>query len=338
MTNLNVFLMLGSFLDRTLFYEIYGFPMLIILLISASLFFSIYLKFPGIALFRYSIANVFESKANDSSSNGLLKSKQSLFTSLSSILGMGSIAGVATAIHIGGPGSIVWLVIMMIFSMNTSFSETLLAVRHKNINLKSKTIDCAPVRYIKKSLEEIGLLKFGIFLSVTYGIMFFIGLLGTQMYQVGEAVNLLVQFKILSRFRVAITALFNLIVLTVIYGGIVKMAKVFEKLLPIVCSMYLVSVIVILAFNIKNLPMALITMVKEAFKIKSATGGIIGAICTGVKRGTYSNESGLGSATTPYAAMNSDNPLKPASLGSLNPIFVGIMCLATGLIIVSSGI
>jgi AGCS family alanine or glycine:cation symporter len=84
--------------------------------------------------------------------------------------------------------------------------------------------------------------------------------------------------------------------------------------------------------------MAVFVMVKEAFKLKSATGGIVGAICTGVKRGTYSNESGLGSATTPYAAVESDNAIKPAGLGSMNPLFVGIMCLATGLMIVSSGI
>ncbi|MDR2778102.1 MAG: alanine:cation symporter family protein [Rickettsiales bacterium] len=337
--NFNVFLMFGNFLDRTLFYEVYGFPVLIILLIFTSIFFSVYLNFPGIALFKYSIANAISSGSDDSSANnGLLKSKQSLFTSLSSIVGMGSVAGVATAINTGGPGSILWLMIMMIFSMNTSFSETLLAVRHRNVDLEKKTIDCAPIRYIRKSLEEVGFLRFGFFLSIVYGVMYFIGLIGTQIYQVGEAVNLLTQFKLLSESRIIITVLFNLTVLVIIYGGITRMAQVFEKLLPVVCSIYLISVMVILVFNIKNLPMAVLTMVKEAFKIKSVTGGIVGAICTGVKRGTYSNESGLGSATTPYAAMNSANPLKQAGLGSLNPIFVGLMCMATGLIIVSSGI
>ncbi|MDR1494538.1 MAG: alanine:cation symporter family protein [Rickettsiales bacterium] len=321
-------------LDEVIFYNIGGFPALILVLICTGLFFSFYLKFPNITLFKHSIREA----TKGSSDSGLLKSKQSLFTSLSSIIGMGSVAGVAMAVRIGGPGAVIWLMIMVLFSMNTSFAETLLAVKYKSVNMEDKSIDCAPVRYIKESLSEINLKSFGVFLATVYGIMYFIGLIGTQMYQVREVTSLLMQFGPLANAKFVITILFDIIVILVILGGITNVAKILEKLLPAICGSYLISVIVILLFNLKRLPLAIWVMLREAFRLKSATGGIIGALCTGVQRGTFSNEAGLGTATTPYAAMESDNIVKPAGLGSMNPLFVGIVCLATGLIIVSSGI
>lgn len=333
------FIKFGHLLDNVLFYEFFGFPFLVLLLILNSIFFSFYLHFPNIKFIKFAIRNATkENDSSDSNNNGILKSRQSLFTSLSSVIGMGSIAGVATAIYVGGPGSIFWLVFIVLFSMNTSFAETLLAVKYRKINTEEKSIDCAPVSYIKGAMKDNGMLKFGIFLSAVYGIMYFIGLIGSQMYQVEEVVNLLTDFKFFKNSSISITILFDILVLVVVYGGITKIAKVFEKLLPLVCGIYLFSVIIILIFNIKQIPLAFYTIIKEAFKIKSATGGIIGALCTGIKRGTYSNEAGLGAATTPYAAMESDNPIKQASIGSLDPFFVGIMCFATGLIIISSGV
>ena len=87
-------------------------------------------------------------------------------------------------------------------------------------------------------------------------------------------------------------------------------------------------------FNIKRLPFAILTIIKEAFELKSVTGGIIGAISIGVRRGIYSCESGLGTYTTPYAATKSNNPIKEAQLGSLNPLFSSLMCLITGIIVI----
>lgn len=339
MNFVDFFIRFGRLLDNILFHEFFGFPFLVLLLIAISIFFSFYLHFPNIKFFKFAIKNsIKDNKTPSDKNNGLLKSKQSLFTSLSSVIGMGSIAGVATAIYVGGPGSIFWLIFMVLFSMNTSFAETLLAVKYRKINTEEKSIDCAPVSYIKGTMKDNGFLKFGIFLSAVYGVMYFIGLIGSQMYQVEEVVNLLTDFKLFKNSGITITILFDIFVLVVVYGGITKIAKMFEKLLPLVCGLYLFSVIIILIFNIKQIPLAFYTIIKEAFKLKSATGGIVGALCTGIKRGAYSNEAGLGAATTPYAAMESDNPIKQASIGSLNPFFVGIMCLATGLIIISSGV
>lgn len=331
----NLFLYLVKILEKIIFYEIYGFPILIIALIIAFLFFSFYLGFPALKLFKKSLKIISES--NGSEEGGLLKSKQSLFTSLASVVGVGCIAGVATAIYVGGIGSIFWLVITALFSTNMSFAENLLASKYKNVNEEQKTVECAPVSYIRNSFRDLNLAKIGLILSTTYAFLYFFGLLGTQIYQIEETVNLLAEFKFLANYKVLIAAVFDIVILCIIYGGITKIASIFDKLLPTVCGLYIISVCIILIYNITKIPLALLLIIKEAFKIKSITGGIIGALCTGIKRGVYCTEAGLGSSTTPYAAMKTDNPIKQAMLGSLNPIFVSIMCLFTGLAIVASG-
>lgn len=337
----SIFASFGHILDGILFYEFFGFPFLIILLIISGLFFSFYLRFPNIKHFKLALKSSLgeNSNSNNSDGNGLLKSKQSLFTSLASVVGMGSIAGVATAIYVGGPGSIFWMIFIVLFTMNTSFSETILAVKYRSIDLKDKSVQCAPVSYIRGALADCGFLKLGIFLSAAYGFMYYIGLLGCQMYQVEEVVNLLTGLKFFGDgSKILLTIIFDLAVLLSVCGGITKIAKIFEKLLPSICGLYLCSVLLVLLINIKQIPLALITIFREAFRLRSATGGLLGALCTGIKRGTYSTEAGLGAGTTPYAAMDSDNPIKVASIGALNPFFTSIMCLASGLLIMSTGV
>ncbi len=333
----NTLLYLTKFLESILFYEIYGFPILIICLIIGFLYFSFCLNFPAIKYFKKSLKSLDKSDENNNK-DGLLKSKQSLFTSLASVVGVGCIAGVATAIYIGGAGSIFWMIITALFSTNMSFAENLLAAKYKNVNEREKTIECAPVSYIKGVFKDLKLYKFGLILSSIYAFLYFVGLLGTQIYQVGETINLLTEFELLANYKILIAAIFNILILFITYGGITKIASVFDKFLPAVCSLYIISICIILLYNITKIPLALLVIIKEAFKIKSITGGIIGALCTGVKRGVYCTESGLGSSTTPYAAMKTDNPIKQAMIGSLNPIFVSFICLFTGLAIVVSGV
>lgn len=327
-----IFIGIVDLLERIIFFKIFGFPLLVLMLMFTSIFFSVYLGFPNIKLFKKSLKYI-----NENDNNTLLKSKQSFFTSLSSIVGMGSIAGVATAIYVGGSGAVFWIVVLSLFSMNMSFAETLLAIKYKNVSMEDKSVECAPVYYIKHSLKDNKYVKLGAILSLSYAIMYFVGLLGSQMYQVEEFYNSLSNFKIFAENKFIVMAIFDIMILVIIYGGITGITKIFEKLLPFACGLYVISVLIILICNITNLPNAIYTILIEAFKLKSVTGGIVGAICTGIQRGIYSSEAGLGAATTPYVASSSGNPIKRASVGALNPLFVSMMCLLTGLIIVSSG-
>ncbi len=328
----DVIISVGNIFEKILFHEFFGFPLIVILLIFASIFFSFYLNFPCYDLLKHKIHNFM----NEEQSNSLITLKQALFTSLSSVVGLGSITGVATAIYIGGPGAVFWMTLMMFFSINVSFAETLLTTKYREFNLEERTVTCAPINYIKNSLKDNSFIKLGLFLSVLYGILYFLGLFGNQIYQIGEVVNSVKQFKPIANYSKFIVVIFDLLLLYIAYFGITKTSKIFLKILPCICGLYFLSTVIILIFNIKALPIALLTIIKEAFNLKSATGGIIGAISVGIRRGVYSYESGLGSATTPYAATKTDNPIKEAYLGALNPIVAGLMCLITGIVVVST--
>lgn len=290
------------------------------------------MNFPCYGLLKHKIHNFI----NEEQSNSLITLKQALFTSLSSVVGLGSIIGVATAIYIGGPGAVFWMTLMIFFSINVSFVETLLTTKYREFNLEERTVTCAPINYIKNSLKDNSFIKLGLFLSILYGILYFLGLFGSQIYQIGEVVNSVKQFKPIANYSKFIVVIFDLLLLYIAYFGITKTSKIFLKILPCICGLYFLSTVIILIFNIKTLPIALLTIIKEAFNLKSATGGIIGTISVGIRRGVYLYESDLGSATTPYAATKTDNPIKEAYLGALNPIVAGLMCLITGIVVVST--
>lgn len=329
-----VFLSFSEFLEKILFYEVFSFPVLVILLIFTALYFSFNLRFPSLKYFKKSINLLL----NNSGDGGILRTTQSLFTSLSSVVGIGSIGGVATAIYLGGAGAVFWLVLMSFFSMNTVFAEVLLAMKYKNVNESEKTVECAPVSYIREFFKSINFIKLGIILSICYAVLYFVGLLGTEVYQIKETINILSEFKFLSNHKISLVIIFNLTLLVIAYGGISRIAKIFEKLLPFVCGLYLVSILIILLFNFSNIFDGIYIIVKEAFSLKSLGGGIMGSICAGVKRAVYTNEAGLGTSTTPYTANKSDNCIKQAGIGSLNPFFVSVMCLLTGLAVVITGV
>ena len=327
---IGIIINIGNIFENILFYEFFGFPLLVLLLIFLGIFFSFYLKFPFFKISKQSINSYLKEKNND----GLISLKQAFFTSLSYVIGMGGITGVATAVCIGGPGAIFWMFLMTIFTTNVAIVETLLAVKYREFNIEKKTVVCAPINYIKNSLKDEGFIKLSIFLSTLYGILYFFGSIGNQIYQIGDVVNSLKQFEPLTNISFFLAIIFDIILLSIAYFGITKISKIFGKTIPIACGIYILSSIIIVMFNIKRIPFAILTIIKEAFELKSVTGGIIGAISIGVRRGIYSCESGLGTYTTPYAATKSNNPIKEAQLGSLNPLFASLMCLITGIIVV----
>lgn len=225
-----------DFYGQIIFYEVFGFPLITIILLSSSLFFSFYLGFPAIKLFKNSLKTLTK---NNNTNNTILNSKQSLLTSFSTIFGLGSIAGIGTGIYMGGAGAIFWLVITTIFAMNLSFAEVFLAKKFKNQNIEDKSIECAPIRYIKDSLKEINLLKFGIILSTIYAFLYFFGLLSIQMYQVKEATNVITEISFFKGKELYIIILMEILLILATYKGITGLSKIFEKLMPIIfCYFY----------------------------------------------------------------------------------------------------
>jgi AGCS family alanine or glycine:cation symporter len=259
---------------------------------------------------------------------------QALMTALSATVGTGNIAGVATAIAIGGPGALFWMWITGLVGMATKYAEAVLAVKYRIID-ENGEMSGGPMYYISKGLNMpwLGAL-FAIFAAVA---AFGIGNM-VQSNSVADAVQ--------ATFNVPPAATgIALMVLSaaVILGGIKSIGRVTSVLVPIMIVFYVIAALYIIITNISGVPAALTFIVKQAFNPTAATGGFAGAgimlaIRMGVARGVFSNESGLGSAPIAAAAAQTKNPVTQA-LVSMTQTFIDtiIVCTMTGLVLILTG-
>lgn len=259
-----------------------------------------------------------------------------LMTSLSATVGTGNIAGVATAIFLGGPGAMFWMWCIALVGMATKYAEAVLAVKYREKDAEGNHIG-GPMFYIKN-----GLGKNWQWLAVTFAIFgtiagFGIGN-GVQSNSVAQALE--------SSF--GIDPMFTGIVMSitvglVLFGGIQRIAKVANKLVPFMALAYVFFGLIIILMNITGVPDAIALIVKQAFNPTAATGGFAGAtvwlaIQFGVARGVFSNEAGLGSAPIAHAAAQTDSPVRQGTVAMLGTfIDTLIICSITGLVIVLTG-
>jgi AGCS family alanine or glycine:cation symporter len=259
---------------------------------------------------------------------------QALMTALSATVGTGNIAGVATAIAIGGPGALFWMWITGLVGMATKYAEALLAVKYRVVD-ENGEMSGGPMYYISKGLNMpwLGAL-FAIFAAVA---AFGIGNM-VQSNSVADAVR--------ATFNIppAATGIVLMVLsAAVILGGIKSIGRVTSVLVPIMIVFYIVAAMFIILSNLSEVPSALAFIVKQAFNPTAATGGFAGAgimlaIRMGVARGVFSNESGLGSAPIAAAAAQTKNPVTQA-LVSMTQTFIDtlIVCTMTGLVLILTG-
>lgn len=332
---LNTLLYIANILDYIFSYEIFGFPLLIIWLMIAALFLSFKLGFPNIKYFRHGLSVALNNKYYSDSDPGEITPRQALFTSISGSIGLGSIAGVAIAISVGGPGSIIWMIITAFFNMNTVFSETTLSQTYKKVESDGKT-NGGPFRYLRYGLEDIGYKKFGIVLSKFFSFMLIFGCLGSGMFQINQAVNTVTDYRLFSNFKIILGAAFAIFAFYMLLGGVKTISKIVEKLVPAMALLYTICAIVILSFNYKNLIPSVGLIFTEAFSSKAITGGIIGVIVMGIKRSVFSSEAGLGTTSIAHAVAKTKQPVRQAAIASLTPMITMFFCTLTALIIVAT--
>lgn len=260
---------------------------------------------------------------------------QALMTALSATVGTGNIAGVATAIAIGGPGALFWMWLTGLVGMATKYGEAVLAVKYREVDGNGQ-MSGGPMYYISKGLKLPWLgAVFAVFASVA---AFGIGNM-VQSNSVADAV--------LATFQVPtwITGL-TLMVFTalVVIGGIKSIGRVTSVLVPVMIVFYMAACLIIIFMHIGGVPAALAMIVEEAFSPTSAVGGFAGssvmlAIRMGVARGVFSNESGLGSAPIAAAAAQTRSPITQA-LVSMTQTFIDtlIVCTMTGLVLILTGV
>ena len=308
-------------------------PFTLILILGTGIFLSLGLKGFTLTYIAVAFKQLF-SKEEDSSS-GEISSFQSLTTALSATVGTGNIAGVATAIFVGGPGAIFWMWVSAIFGMATKFAEAFLAIKYREKNELGETIG-GPMYYIKNGLTS----KFIVFayLFATAGMIAALGIgNGVQVNSVSQVINNEFGF---STFSIGIVI--AILVALVILGGIKSIGNITSKLVPIMSLVYILGGLLIIILNANQVGYVFNLIVTSAFTTTAATGGFAGAtvwmaLRYGVARGVFSNEAGLGSSPIAHAAAKTNNPVKQGMISMLEPLIdTLIVCTITAFVILMS--
>ncbi len=309
-------------------------PPLLILLVGTGAYFTFRLNLLQFRHLPTALKLVF-GKNKDQEKQGDISSFAALCTALSATIGTGNIVGVATAIKMGGPGALFWMWLAALFGMATKYAECLLAVKYRKVDDKGQMVG-GPMYYLQYGVG-----------SKVLAVMFAIFALGVACFGIGTfpQVNAILDASYLS-FGVSrdVSAIvLTSLVAIVTLGGIQSIAKVAGKVVPTMALFYILACISVLAMNADQLGAAISLVVSSAFTNTAASGGFLGAsimlaIQSGIARGVFSNESGLGSAPMAAAAAKTDSCVKQGLISMTGTFFdTIIICTMTGLTLILTG-
>ncbi|MCP5362038.1 MAG: alanine:cation symporter family protein [Hyphomicrobiales bacterium] len=327
-----------EWLAGILFYPIMGFPFLVLWLLIGGVFFTLWLGFINIRLFRHAVA-VVQGKFSSETDPGQISHFQALAAAVSATVGLGNIAGVAVAVGMGGPGAVIWMVIGGFFGMSTKFAEVTLGQKYRKIDENGK-VSGGAFHYLREGLSEIGFPRLGKVLGVVFAIFCIGGSLGGgNMFQANQAVaSLKGTFPALTDIDRLIAFAIAVSVGIVLLGGIRRIANVAQTIVPLMAVLYLGGGVIILAVNASMIPEAVSFMFRDAFTGEAVGGGLVGALVAGIRRAAFSNEAGLGSAPIAHAAARTAEPVREGCVALLEPfIDTVVICFMTGLIITVTG-
>ena len=313
-------------------------PVTMILILGTGLYLSIGLR--GISIRRIPQALrllVSPAARGEAKGDGEISPFAALMTALSATVGVGNIAGVATAIHLGGPGALFWMWMTALVGMATKYAETMLAVTYREVSPRGHYLG-GPMYYIKHGLGPrwawLGTL-FAIFAATA---AFGVGNI-VQTNSIADALN--AEFNL--PFWVTAVVL-TVLVFVVIIGGVKRIAILSSSLIPVMIVVYFVGGIFLLIVNAGEVPAAIELIFTSAFNGTAATGGFAGvavaaAIRFGVARGIFSNEAGLGTAAIAQAAARSDDPVRNGAIGMLGTFIDTLVVNSmTGIAIITTGV
>ncbi|MBR5800074.1 MAG: sodium:alanine symporter family protein [Lachnospiraceae bacterium] len=326
---------------------IWGIPAMICI-IGVGLYLSIRLQFIQIRKFPLALKNtvgkMFDKK---DAKAGAMTPFQAVCTALSATVGTGNIAGVAGAIAIGGPGAVFWMWISALLGMCTKFCEVTLAVHYREKNEKGEFVG-GPMYYIKNGLGKkwhwlaILFAAFGVFTVFGTGN-------ATQVNTITAAINsALLNYNLISQENLSISnwiigIIIMILVAAILLGGIKRIAKVTETLVPFMAVLYILLAIGVVVLNIGKVPEVFYSIFYGAFNPAAVTGGVVGSFFTsmtkGVSRGIFSNEAGLGTGSIAHACADTSEPIKQGFFGIFE-VFADtiIICTLTALVILCSGV
>ena len=312
------------------------FPLMVAILLLTGLITTVALRFIQMRQLKHSF-DVIRGKYDDPSHKGDLSHFQALTTALSATVGIGNIAGVATAIHYGGPGALFWMWVTAVFGMALKYAECTLSMRFRTI-LPDGSASGGPMYYIEKGLGR-NWKPLAIFFAVCAVISSFGSGNSIQAFTVADQLrsDLGVPTWITGLVMASLVA-------AVILGGIKRIGNVTSRLVPYMAAIYIAGGLLVLIMNFGQVPGVLGEIVGSAFRPAAQVGGFAGGtfifmLTWGVKRGLFSNESGQGSAPIAHAAAKTDEPVREGVVAMMGPLIdTLVICTITGLVILTTGV
>ena len=318
-----------------------NFPLIVGWLLVAALIFTIYFGF--VQFKRVGLAiNIIKGKYTDPNSKeeGEVSHFQALTTALSGTVGLGNIAGVGVALAIGGPGATFWMILCGLLGMASKFCECTLGVKYRTI-LPSGVVSGGPMYYLSQGLSETGLGGLGKILAIGFALMCILATLGAgNMFQANQAHAMLTYaFDVPSEYGVITGIVLASLVFSVIVGGMPSIASVTERIVPWMAALYVGMALIVIVSNIDQVGPAFASIVEGAFTGAGVVGGFIGALIQGLKRATFSNEAGVGSAAIAHSAVKTKEPVTEGLVSLLEPfIDTVVICTMTALVIIIAGL
>ena len=318
---------------------LWGTP-LVILLLGGGIFFSIYCRLTPFMYFKHAI-DILLGKYDSKDDPGQITHFEALSSALASTVGMGNIAGVAVAIHTGGPGAIFWMWITAIFGMSTKFFTCSLALMYRGKDDQGE-IQGGVMYFIENGLgKKFRPLALMFSISGAFGCITFFQ--ANQLSQIirdfiYQPLGIFETNTFIGNIFTGISVSF--LVSLVIFGGIRRIAKVASKLVPSMVGFYLIAAIIIIIKNFSSIPSVISMIFQDAFSGDAVAGGAIGSmIIIGVRRGLFSNEAGTGTETMAHGAAKTTEPIREGLVAMLGPfIDTIIVCSITAVVILTSGV
>jgi len=317
-------------------------PFVLIWLLLGALIFTVYYRFINVRAIRHTI-DVVRGKFDDPNHKGEVSHFQALTAALSGTVGVGNIAGVAFAVSLGGPGATFWMILAGLLGMSSKFVECTLGTKYRKNN-PDGSVSGGPMYYLRDGLKNQGKAGLGKVLAIIFAVACIGGSFGGgNMVQINQATRQLIQVtggeaSFLAGQSWIFGVVMALVVALIIIGGIRSIAKVTDKIVPLMVGVYVAGALVVIFANLGSVPAAFATILESAFTPSAAYGGVIGVLIVGFQRAAFSNEAGIGSASIAHSAAKTDEPISEGLVALLEPfIDTVVICTMTALVIVISG-
>jgi AGCS family alanine or glycine:cation symporter len=316
-----------------------GMPALVLWLLLGGLFFTLRLGWINLRGMGHAVA-VLRGRYDGDDAVGEVSHFQALSTALSATLGLGNIAGVAIAIHLGGPGAVLWMTLAALLGMSNKFVECTLGQLYRVVR-PDGTVAGGPMYYLSQGLAEQGLGRLGRGLALLFSLLCVLSTLGgSTLFQTNQSYRAIATvIPGLAQWDWLYGAILALLVGLVLVGGVQRIGWVTSKLVPLMCGLYVGAALWVLIVHGPEIPAAIATIVRGAISPEAVEGGVVGVLVQGLRRSVFSNEAGIGSAAIAHAASRSGEPVREGIVAMLEPfIDTIVVCNMTALVVIVTGV